>query len=63
MLIEGGRLHSLKALLEKAEHGRPSKPSTGQRPPMFGHHPPEPRRGLRASLRRLRAKLLRRAES
>lgn len=60
MLIEGGYLHSLKALLEKAENGSTPKSAPHERPPMFGTaQSVAPRQGFGASLRKLRAKLLR----
>lgn len=59
MLIEGGYLHSLKALLEKAEDGQTSKPPGGK-PPSFDKDKRDKPRGLGASLRKLRAKLMRR---
>lgn len=60
MLIEGGYLHSLKALLEKADSAPSPKPSTNERPPKKGTPPQggQPR-GLGASIRKLRARLFR----
>ena len=57
MLIEGGYLHSLKALLEKAEDTDPPKPR--QRANAKDRDSPE---GFASSLRALGAKLLRRSD-
>ncbi|MCA1585456.1 MAG: hypothetical protein LC791_12065 [Acidobacteria bacterium] len=61
MLIEGGYLHSLKTLLEKAEHSTPTKPPSPVAAPPGRRETTAERRGLSASLRALGAKLMRRS--